>query len=209
MIKDEIYQYVSNHSTPDDSLLQELQRETFLKVLLPNMISSPLQGALLKLLSQLQGPKAILEIGTFTGYATLCLAAGLQPNGQLDTIDVNKELLVFHQKYFPQSKYGSLIKNYYGNALSIIPTLTTQYDLVFIDADKQNYSNYFDLVFDKVTSGGLIIADNVLWKEKVLQLNKDKDAISLDSFNKKVNDDPRVENLLLPIRDGLMIIKKK
>jgi predicted O-methyltransferase YrrM len=203
MIDANIIAYSENHTTPDNAILNELQRETFLKVLLPNMISSPLQGAFLKMIAHINQSKRILEIGTFTGYATICLADGLTESGVIDTIDKNEELKFFHDKYFPKFPFHAKINCFYGDAMSIIPNLKNKYDLVFIDADKRNYCNYFDLIIDFVEPNGIIIADNVL------QPNADKDAIEMDLFNKKVNNDQRVENVLLPLRDGLMIMKKK
>ena len=159
------------------------------------------------MLSKLTRPQHILEIGTFTGYATLCLAEGLREEGTLDTIDVNEELYDFQNKYFQQSPYRDQITQHIGSALNIIPTLTKKYDIVFIDADKQNYTNYFNLVIDKMTKGGLIISDNVLWSGKVLEEIKpnDKSTIEIDNYNKLLKEDPRVETVLLPIRDGLTL----
>ncbi len=208
MIDESILHYAEAHSTPDQLILQELQRETFLKVLLPAMISSPLQGALLRIISEMLKPQQVLEIGTFTGYSALCLASGIPNNGRLDTIDCNEELSTFHEKYFPLLPQGVKIKAHYGNALTIIPTLSTTYDLVFIDADKQNYKAYYELALQYAKTGAWIIIDNVLWKGKVLNPANDKDAVYLDSFNKQVNNDGRVDNVLLPIRDGLLVIKK-
>jgi caffeoyl-CoA O-methyltransferase len=203
-----INEYCEEHSTPDSELLQHLQRETFVKAMLPNMISSPLQGRILSLISKLISPKFILEIGTFTGYAALCMAEGLRPDGELHTIDINEEMSVFHEEFFAASPYSSKIKTHYGNAHQLIPTLHFDWDIVFIDADKQAYADYYDLLIDKLIPGAVLIADNVLWKGKVIETEMDKDTACLHSFNKKVNNDPRVENVLLPIRDGLMMLKK-
>ena len=153
-------------------------------------------------------PENILEIGTYTGYSALCMAEGITKNGKLHTIDSNEEVFEFARRYFEQSEYNENIIQHTGNALEIIPKLDTEFQLVFIDADKENYSNYFDLVFKKLSVGGYIIADNVLWSGKVLQENKDKETMALVSYNKNIHRDKRVENILMPIRDGLMICKK-
>ena len=206
----EIEQYALEHSEEESTILNELNRQTHLKILQPRMLSGHLQGRILSMLSQSIQPKTILEIGTYTGYSALCMAEGLQNDGVLYTIDINKELVPFAQKYFNKSSYKNLIKMMVGNALEIIPKLNFKWDLVFIDADKENYSNYFDLVVDNVRQGGWIIADNVLWSGKVLSEVKSNDleTESLKSFNAKVHADKRVTNMLLPIRDGLMILVK-
>jgi len=205
----EIQDYTDKHSQKEPILLQELSRETWQKVLIPRMLSSAYQGRLLSLLSKLTKPKQILEIGTYTGYSALCLAEGLTPDGQLHTIDHNEELVAIQQKYFNKSPYKNQIKTYLGEALDIIETLKIKFDLVFIDADKSNYSNYFEAVMPKMNSGGLILSDNVLWSGKVLQKAnpKDKDTQALQFYNKLINKDPRVESILLPIRDGLMLTR--
>lgn len=203
--------YVNTHSDDEPALLQELNRETHLKVLQPRMLSGHLQGRLLSLLSKLIRPKHILEIGTYTGYATLCLCEGLVAEGSMDTIDNNEELVDIQNKYFELSGYSKKIRQHLGPALQIIPTLTKKYDLVFIDADKENYSLYFNMLVPMVNKGGLIISDNVLWSGKVLQTAKqnDKSSLALQAFNELVKNDPRVESLLLPIRDGLTISRVK
>lgn len=207
----EIENYAQAHTQPESSVLAELNRETWAKVLQPRMLSGHLQGRFLSMLSMLKQPKRILEIGTYTGYSALCLAEGLAPDGQLHTIDVNEELERIIRKYVVKAGLAEKITLHVGNALEIIPTLNEKWDLVFIDADKENYSLYFDLVFDAVNPGGLIIADNVLWSGKVLQqaLPNDAETQALQRFNQKVAHDVRVTSLLLPIRDGLMILQKR
>ncbi len=175
---------------------------------MPRMLSGHYQGRVLSFLSKLTSPKRILEIGTFTGYATLCLAEGLPEGGHIDTIDINKELEERVRGYFAQSPYNHSIHYHIGNAAEIIPTLGHQYDLVFIDADKKNNSTYYDLVIDKVSPGGLIIVDNVLWSGKVAAGAADKDTRNISSFNEKISQDSRVEKVILPVRDGLLLIRK-
>lgn len=203
--------YVIAHSEDEPELLQQLTRETYQKILQPIMLSGPYQGRILSMISKLAHPKAILELGTFTGYATLCLAEGLQDSGVIHTIDINEELVDFQRKYFEASKYGSQIHQHLGNALDIIPSFDITFDLVFIDADKPNYVNYFNLIVDKMNSGGIIISDNVLWHGKVLESVNDKDSATktLLEYNTLLKEDPRVETVLLPIRDGLTISRKK
>lgn len=200
--------YVQNHSEKEPELLEQLVRETHLKVLQPRMLSGAYQGRLLALLSKLMAPKHILEIGTYTGYSALCLAEGLQEGGRIDTIDVNEELANIQRRYFNASGYGAQIKQHLGNAANIIPTLSGTFDFVFIDADKEQYPLYFDLIVDRVRTGGLIIADNVLWSGKVIEKATDEATQSLQLFNKKVVDDTRVETVILPIRDGLTLMRK-
>lgn len=200
--------YVQDHSDQEPELLQQLTHETHLKVLQPRMLSGAYQGRLLAFLSKLVAPKHILEIGTYTGYSALCLAEGLQPHGRIDTIDVNEELTDLQRKYFDASRFGSQIFQHLGNAAEIIPTLSSTFDLVFIDADKEQYPLYFELIVDLVPSGGLIIADNVLWSGKVIEKSNDEATQALQSFNKKVVEDVRVEALLLPVRDGLTLLRK-
>ena len=210
-IDDDIMQYAENHSQEESELLKELQRETNQKILQPRMISGHFQGRFLSFLSRLIQPEKILEVGTYTGYATLCLAEGLRKNGALHTIDINEELFDFHKKYFDKSLYKNQIFSHQGDAKKIIPGLDFNFDLVFIDADKSNYSLYFDLILPKLNPGGIIIADNVLWSGKVLNDNipdKDAETLGLKEFNDKVMADKKVETLLLPIRDGLMICRK-
>ena len=200
--------YVAEHSEQEPELLQELARETHLKILQPRMLSGAYQGRLLALLSKLIAPKHILEIGTYTGYSALCLAEGLQADGQIDTIDINEELTDMQRKYFDVSGYGKHIVQHLGNAAEIIPAIEGTFDFVFIDADKEQYPLYFDLIVDRVRSGGLIIADNVLWSGKVLEPAPDEATESLQSFNKKVAKDSRVETVILAVRDGLTLLRK-
>lgn len=210
-IDKKLSQYAEQHTTPENELLKSLNRYTHANVLAPRMLSGHLQGRLLSLFSKMIQPKAILEIGTYTGYAALCLAEGLTKDGVLHTIDINEELETRIQKYFNQSTYADQIKLHIGNALDIIPKIQEQFDLVFIDADKENYSNYYDLLIDQLPSGGIIMADNVLWSGKVIDTNaldSDIDTRELDKFNAKVQSDPRVENILIPVRDGIMVARK-
>lgn len=203
----EIEKYASEHTENEPLLLQELTRRTHLQVLQPRMISGHFQGRVLSLLSKLISPSAILEIGTYTGYATLCLAEGLQKNGVLHTIDIKEELQELQREFFDRSGKGKQIIQHLGKAKDIIPTLETKFDLVFIDADKQNYAIYFDLIINKMNSGGIILSDNVLWSGKVVQNVKsnDKQTLALLEYNKKIKEDPRVETVLFPIRDGLTV----
>lgn len=209
-ITPEIQAYAAKISDKEPELLKKLNRETYQKILNPRMLSGHLQGRLLSLLSKLIAPKCILEIGTFTGYSALCLAEGLQKNGVLHTIDKNEELLEFQKKYFKKSEVESQIIQHQGNALEVIPEIKGQFDLVFMDADKENYSHYFDLVIDRIQSGGVFISDNVLWYGKVVEPTKkgDKDTKALKAFNQKLHDDNRIENILLPIRDGILVSRK-
>jgi caffeoyl-CoA O-methyltransferase len=200
--------YVAKHSEQEPDLLQKLARETNLKVLQPRMLSGAYQGRLLALLSKLTSPKRILEIGTYTGYSALCLAEGLQTDGQIDTIDKDEELTDMQRRYFDASGFGKNIIQHLGNAAEIIPTLKGTFDFVFIDADKEQYPLYFDLIVDRVHSGGLIIADNVLWSGKVMERAVDEATKSLQVFNKKVAKDSRVETVILPVRDGLTLLRK-
>ena len=206
-----IEQYALEHSEVESTLLNELNRQTHIKVIQPRMLSGHLQGRILSLLSLSIRPKIILEIGTYTGYSALCMAEGLQKNGQLYTIDNNKEIAPFAKKYFNKSSYKNLIKMIVGNALDVIPDLNLKWDLVFIDADKENYSNYFDAIIENVNQGGMIIADNVLWSGKVTKptSKNDVETQALKSFNEKVHSDSRVSNVLMPVRDGMMIMIKK
>ncbi len=203
--------YVVRHTENEPELLRRLTRETFQKILQPRMSSGPYQGRVLSMISKLINPKNILEIGTFTGYSTLCLAEGLQVEGKLHTIDINEELIDFQRKYFDASEHGSKIHQHLGNALHVIPKLETNFDMVFIDADKDNYVNYFNLIIDKLDSGGIILSDNVLWSGKVIEtLNpKDKMTKAVLEYNALLKEDDRVETVLLPIRDGLTISRKK
>jgi predicted O-methyltransferase YrrM len=207
-ISDELLKYSENHSDSESELLKELNRETHLKVGSPRMLSGHLQGRFLSFISKLQRPQFILEIGTYTGYSALCLAEGLADNGKLFTIDPNEETNHFAREFIQRSDYGKKIEILQGQAQNIIPTLKEKFDLVFIDADKKNYSLYFDLVIDKIKSGGLIISDNVLWSGKVLDAEKDAETKAIHEFNEKIKADKRVSSILLPLRDGLMISRK-
>ncbi|RYH75653.1 O-methyltransferase [Flavobacteriaceae bacterium 144Ye] len=202
--------YVVAHSENEPELLQQLTRETYQKILQPRMLSGHYQGRVLSMISKLVIPKNILEIGTYTGYSALCLAEGMQNNGELDTIDINEELVDFQRKYFDKSQYGNQIHQHLGNALEIIPKLNKTFDLVFIDADKPNYVNYFHSIIDKLNVGGIILSDNVLWSGKVIEALKPDDASTkaLLEYNALLKNDPRVETVLLPIRDGLTISRK-
>lgn len=203
-----IEQYIADHTSSESEALAALNRHTQLKVLMPQMLSGKVQGKVLEFISIMMRPQNILEIGTFTGYSGICLARGLQPGGKIYTIDINDELTPTVKEYVTRENLNAAFEIITGDALQIIPTLQQVFDLVFIDADKKNYSNYYDLVFDKVAAGGWIIADNVLWSGKVLHAGKDKDTVAIDAFNKKVQADPRVENVILSVRDGLMIVRK-
>ena len=198
-------------SQEEPKILQELTKETWQKVLNPRMISGAYQGRILSMISKLIQPKNVLEIGTFTGYSALSIAEGLPKDGTLFTIDSNEELTELQQKYFNKSRYTKQLKSYVGNALEIIPTLHQKFDLVFIDADKSNYTNYFHLIIDKMNSGGIILSDNVLWYGKVAEKSdeKDVDTIALQAYNTLLNTDDRLETVMLPIRDGLTISRVK
>ena len=210
-LPEKLDEYVVAHSQEEPELLQQLTRETYQKILQPIMLSGPYQGRVLSMISKLKSPKTILELGTFTGYATLCLAEGLQSDGEIDTIDINEELIDFQRKYFDESEYGKLIHQHLGSALDIIPTLKNTYDLVFIDADKPNYSNYFHLIIDKMNPGGIILSDNVLWHGKVVEPldEKDNSTKAVLEFNTLLKKDNRIETVMLPIRDGLTVSRKK
>ncbi len=210
-LPEKIDDYAVNHSQDEPELLQELSRETWQKVLIPRMLSGHFQGRVLAMISKLVNPKNILEIGTYTGYSALCLAEGMQNNGSLHTIDKNEELFDLQRKYFNKSVYTNQIKQHVGQALDIIPTIDVMFDLVFIDADKCNYSNYFHAIINKMNKGGVIISDNVLWSGKVVEkvAPKDKDTPALIAYNKLLKEDSRIETVLLPIRDGLTISRVK
>jgi caffeoyl-CoA O-methyltransferase len=210
-IDEKIEQYALNHSNEEIEVLRLLNRETHAKVMQPRMLSGHMQGLFLSMISKMCKPNSILEIGTYTGYSAISLAQGLSQNGKLITIDVNEELEKMVRNYIKEANLEDKIDYILGDAMKILPTLDKMFDIVFIDADKKNYSNYYDLIFDKVNVGGYIIADNVLWSGKVVDLekNKDSDTLLIDAFNKKVHNDHRVEHLLLPLRDGLMIARKK
>lgn len=205
----EISEYAEQHSKAESQLLYELNRETHLKTEQPQMLSGHLQGRIQSIISHMVKPRRILEIGTFTGYSALCFAEGLTHDGLLFTIDVNEEFKAIAERYFMRSDYRNKIRSITGNALDVIPTLNETFDLVFIDADKENYSVYYDLVFGKVCKGGYILADNVLWSGKVIDGSKDAETLAIKAFNDKVQKDERVENVLFPVRDGVMIVRKK
>jgi len=203
--------YIVKHSQEEPKLLKQLTRETYQKILQPIMMSGPYQGRVLSMISKLKNPKSVLELGTFTGYSTLCLAEGLQPDGEIHTIDVNEELVDFQRKYFDKSDYGHQIIQHLGNALEVIPKLNKTFDLVFIDSDKPNYVKYFHLVINKLNSGGILLSDNVLWHGKVVDKldPKDLSTKAVLEYNNLLKKDSRIETVLLPIRDGLTISRKK
>ena len=208
-INKDILEYSEKYSQQEPEILQELNRETHLKILNPRMLSGFFQGRLLSIISKLIKPKKVLEIGTYTGYSAICIAEGMNKNGIIHTIDKNEELNTIQKKYFKKSGLENNIIQYNGCALDIIPKIEEKFDLIFIDADKENYINYFNLVIDKLNNNGVILADNVLWSGKVIN-SEDHDLTTnvLREFNKSVNDDNRVETILLPIRDGISIIRK-
>lgn len=206
-ISPELENYIEQHSQPEPELLAALNKETYQKVLLPRMLSGHFQGRVLSMLSKLVRPVNILEIGTYTGYAALCLCEGMRENGQLHTIDIKEELVDFQRKYFDRSPWGNQIFQHLGEAVDVIPTLDLTFDLVFIDADKENYLNYFELMVPKMNKGGIILSDNVLWSGKVLEPLQPNDLSTkvLLEYNERLKNDPRVETVLLPIRDGLTV----
>jgi predicted O-methyltransferase YrrM len=205
----EIEQYIDQNASPEMSILSKINRETHLEVLMPNMLSGHVQGLVLSMISKMIKPKRILEIGTYTGYSAICLAQGLSSDGILYTLDINEELEKRVLKYFEEANLDTKIKLMIGDALKIIPTIDETFDLIFIDADKKNYIHYFDIVLPKLRRGGFILADNVLWKGKIIDKTaKDKDTLALKEFNEKVSLDPRVRNVILPLRDGIMLMEK-
>jgi predicted O-methyltransferase YrrM len=206
-ISQELEDYIEKHSEKEPDLLAALNKETYQKILLPRMLSGHFQGRVLSMLSKLIRPVNILEIGTFTGYAALCLCEGMQENGQLHTIDIKEELETIQRKYFDKSPWGSQIFQHLGEGIDIIPTLELKFDLVFIDADKENYLNYFEMIIPKMNKGGIILSDNVLWSGKVLEPLQKNDSSTkvLLEYNELLKNDPRVETVLLPIRDGLTV----
>lgn len=203
-----IQKYAEDHTSPEREILKVVNRQTHAHVLMPRMLSGHMQGRILSMISHMVKPSTILEIGTYTGYSAICLAEGLQPGGKLITIDINEELENTVVGYFQATGLSNVIDYRIGNALEIIPTLNTRFDLVFIDADKENYSRYYDLIINHVPLGGYILADNVLWSGKVLDEKPDKDTRAIKEFNLKVQTDKRVENVLLPVRDGIMLMRK-
>jgi caffeoyl-CoA O-methyltransferase len=206
-ISQDLEDYIERHSEKEPELLAALNKETYQKILLPRMLSGHFQGRVLSMLSKLIRPLNILEIGTYTGYSALCLCEGIQENGQLHTIDIKEELLDFQRKHFDKSPWGNQISQHLGEATEIIPTLDLKFDLVFIDADKENYINYFELIIPKMNKGGVILSDNVLWSGKVLEPLQKNDISTkiLLEYNLLLKTDPRVETVLLPIRDGLTV----
>ncbi|HWA33105.1 MAG TPA: O-methyltransferase [Cyclobacteriaceae bacterium] len=204
----DLNRYAEEHTSPESDLLKGINRETFAEVLMPRMLSGHLQGRVLSMISRMIRPSLILEIGTYTGYSALCLAEGLRDGGKIITLDINEELESRVRKFFGEWNGPGTIDYRLGDARKIIPDLPGPFDLVWIDADKENYSTYFDLVIDKVRRGGFILADNVLWSGKVLDAKPDKDTRSIQAFNKKIQDDPRVMNALLPVRDGIMMMQR-
>ncbi len=211
MIDPQLEKYAEEHSSKESDLLYRLNRETHIKVMLPRMLSGAMQGKLLEMLSCMIRPKTILEIGTYTGYSAICLAKGLPADGVLHTIEKNPELENIAKKYFVEAEIEHQLIYHLGNALDIIPQIKEVFDLVFLDADKDNYLNYYKLIFDKIRPGGYILADNVFWSGKVLSSPhpQDKEAIGIIEFNEFVQQDDRVENVMLPLRDGLSLIRKK
>ena len=206
-LSDELEHYIEQHSQNEPELLAQLNKETYQKILLPRMLSGHFQGRVLSMLSKLIRPTNILEIGTYTGYSALCLCEGMQENGILHTIDIKEELVDFQRKYFDKSPWGKQIFQHLGEAVNIIPNLDLKFDLVFIDADKENYINYFQLILPKMNKGGIILSDNVLWSGKVLETLQPNDISTKEllEYNLLLKNDPRIETVLLPIRDGLTV----
>lgn len=209
-LHEDIEAYVERHTTEENQVLKKLNRETYSQVLIPRMLAGHLQGRVISMFSHMIQPKQVLEIGTYTGYSALCWAEGLQPGGKVHTIDINEELENMVARYIAEAGQSDAITTYIGNALDIIPSIDEKFDVVYIDADKDNYSNYYDLVIDRVRTGGYIIADNVLWSGKVIEPEnqRDEDTKALVSYCAKIQDDPRVENVLFPVRDGLLVARK-
>ena len=201
-------EYIELNSSREPKLLSELSRDTWANILMPRMLSGHIQGRVLSLFSNLIKPKAIIEIGTYTGYSALCLAEGLDKGGEIHTIEINEEHALVAKKYFDKSVHSKKIIQHIGSGLEIIPKINKKFQIAFIDADKENYSKYFDLVIDKIDLGGIIIADNVLWSGKVIDDEMDNETSELNLFNNKITTDNRVENILLSVRDGLMICRK-
>lgn len=210
IVNNKIEDYIRKNSSKEPEILKDLNKETYLKVLNPRMLSGHIQGRFLSIITKLIKPKKILEIGTYTGYSAICMAEGLIENGIIHTIDINEELVSIQNKYFAKSKCNNSIIQHVGDARNIIKSINEKFDLVFLDADKENYIEYYELVIEKVKKGGLIIADNVLWTGKVVEPKKDDDELTqyLIDFNKMINEDDRVENIILPLRDGLNVILK-
>lgn len=203
-----ISSYSLENTEKEPKLLSDLNRETWANVMIPRMLSGHLQGRVLSMISKMIHPTNIIEVGTYTGYSALCMAEGLKENGKIHTLDINEEYTSVARKYFDKSDYKENIIQHIGNAVDVIPQLNDKFQLAFLDADKENYSNYFDLIINKMDIGGYIIADNVLWSGKVTEENKDEETMALHNYNKKVLSDKRVETVLLPVRDGLNISRK-
>ena len=203
-----ISSYSLENTEKEPKLLSDLNRETWANVMIPRMLSGHLQGRVLSMISKMIHPTNIIEVGTYTGYSALCMAEGLKENGKIHTLDINEEYTSVAKKYFDKSEYKEYIIQHIGNAVDVIPQLNDKFQLAFLDADKENYSNYFDLIINKMDIGGYIIADNVLWSGKVTEENKDEETMALHNYNKKVFSDKRVETVLLPVRDGLNISRK-
>ena len=208
--KKEIYNYIDNHSSNESDILYELRRETELKCLNPIMLSGRIQGNFLAIISKLTKPLNVLEVGTYTGYSTLCIAEGLNPGGMIHTIDKNEELLEIQNKYFEKSGLKNQIRQYTGNALTIIPKLKIEFDLIFLDADKENYVKYLELISPILKPGGVLLTDNVLWHGKILESSNNQDRITrlIDSFNKKILENKSLKTVMLPLRDGISLTIK-
>ena len=205
-ISDKLADYLNKNSEKEPEILSQLSKETHQKILQPRMLSGHIQGRFLSFISKIKSPDKILEIGTYTGYSTICLAEGLSKNGRIDTIDKNEELIKIQNKYFEKSGFRNKIIQHTGNALDILKDLNEKYDIIFIDADKENYINYFNQVSNKLSKNGIIISDNVLWSGKVLDSDQmDEETSTLVQFNKIINDDKRFKSIILPIRDGISI----
>ncbi len=209
-LNEDIWKYIVDHTTEQDPILAELDRETNVKMAFPNMLSGNYQGRLLEFISKMVRPEYILEIGTFTGYSAICLARGLKANGKLHTIENNDEVISFARKFIHKAGMDDKIVLHVGDAMQIIPQINTLFDLVFIDADKSQYTQYYELTFNKLKAGGIILVDNALWGGKVLKQSqkKDEETNGIRNLNQMIQDDPRVENILLPVRDGIMLARK-
>ena len=209
-LNEKIWKYITDHSSEQDPVLAELDRETYAKMAFPNMLSGHYQGKLLELISKMVQPENILEIGTYTGYSAICLARGLKPNGKLHTIDHNDEIIPFTKKFIDKSGLEEKIILHFGDALQVIPQINVLFDLIFIDADKSQYTQYYEMTFSKLKKGGIILVDNALWGGKVLNPSskKDDETEGIRNLNQMIQSDPRVENILLPVRDGIMLARK-
>ena len=206
----EIYNYIDNHSSDESDILYELRRETELKCLNPIMLSGKIQGNFLAIISKLIKPFNVLEIGTYTGYSTLCISEGLNPGGMIHTIDKNEELLQIQNKYFEKSGLRNQIKQYTGDAIAIIPKLKFDFDMVFLDADKENYVKYLELISPILKPGGVLLTDNVLWHGKIVESSENQDRVTrlIDNFNKKILEDKSLKTVMIPIRDGISLTLK-